>query len=123
MLALAAVAAWPRRAHACTCARLSPDEAFKRAGAVFAGTVLETHAVASREFHDLAETRVTVEQVFRGEPGAEIVISHGTDTAACGVALGAGDRLLFFTDAVVDGRTRTSYCSMLYAARYADGRR
>lgn len=115
--------ATPRRAWACTCVRLAPADAFKRAGAVFAGTVVESHPVASPAFHDAAETRVTVDQVFRGEPGAEVVIGHGTDMAACGVWFDPGDRMVFFTDEVVDGRTRTSYCSMLYAERYAQGLR
>jgi len=122
VLGLAAVG-WPRPARACSCMRMPPGEAFKRAGAVFAGTVVETHAVASPQFDDLAETRVTVEQVLRGDPGTEVVISHGTDLNACGVALDAGERLLFFTEPVVDGRTRTSYCSMLYADQYQQGGR
>jgi hypothetical protein len=79
--------------------------------------------VASRTFYDLAETRVAVLQVLHGDPGREVVISHGTDIDACGVALGSGDRLLFFTDPVIDGRTRTTYCSMLYARQYARARR
>jgi hypothetical protein len=115
----------PRPALACTCARLSPAEAFKQAGAVFAGTVVETHPVADPGFVDLAESRVTVEQVMKGDPdprpGAQVVISHGIDLNACGIALGVGDRLLFFTDPVVDGHTRTSYCSMLHAEQYAAG--
>jgi hypothetical protein len=121
--AVLAITATPRRAWACTCARLTPSDAFKRAGAVFGGRVLETHPVPSREFYDEAETRVRVEQVLKGDPGAEVLISHGTDLEACGIELGVGDRLLFFTDPVVDGRTRTSYCSMLYAEQYAHGRR
>ena len=116
---LVASAALARPAWACTCAHLRPGDAFKRAGAVFAGTVLESHGVPSPLFHDAAESRVRVEQVLRGEPGSEVVISHGTDIQACGIVLDAGDRLLFFTDPVVDGRTRTSYCNMLYADQYA----
>ena len=116
---LVATAALVRPAWACTCAHLRPGDAFKRAGAVFAGTVVETHSVASPLFHDAAESRVRVEQVLRGEPGAEVVIRHGTEVTACGVELEAGDRLLFFTEPVVDGHTRTSYCSMLYADQYA----
>ena len=118
---LVAAVSVARPARACTCARLAPADAFKRAGAVFAGVVVETHRVASSVFYDAAESRVTVEQVFRGEPGAEVLISHGTDTAACGTPFAVGDRLLFFTDPVVGGRTRTSYCNMLYADRYAHG--
>lgn len=116
---LVATTALVRPAWACTCAHLRPGDAFKRAGAVFAGTVLETHSVPSPVFHDAAESRIRVEQVLRGEPGAEVVISHGTEVTACGIELEAGDRLLFFTEPVVDGHTRTSYCNMLYADQYA----
>jgi hypothetical protein len=116
---LVAAATVARPAWACTCAHLTPGAAFKRAGAVFAGTVLETRSVPSPLFHDAAESRVRVEQVLRGDPGAEVIISHGTDVAACGIALDVGDRLLFFTARVIDGRTRTSYCNMLYADQYA----
>ena len=116
---LAATTALARPAWACTCARLSPGAAFKRAGAVFAGTVVETRSVPSPLFYDAAESRVRVEQVLRGEPGAEVVIGHGIDVQACGIELEAGDRLLFFTEPVVDGHTRTSYCNMLYADQYA----
>jgi hypothetical protein len=119
---LVAAAALARPAFACTCAHLPTGVAFKRAGAVFAGTVLETHSVPSPLFHDAAESRVRVDQVMRGDPGAEVVISHGTDIAACGIVLDVGDQFLFFTDRVVDGRTRTSYCNMLYADQYARAR-
>lgn len=101
-------------ALACSCFPETAEQGFRRAGAIFIGTVQESRMSAEPRGRGSAETRVVVEQVIKGAPGTEIVIAHGTEGSTCGVQFRAGQRLTFMTGVVRDGRTGTGYCSQMF---------
>jgi uncharacterized protein YjbI with pentapeptide repeats len=112
------VATFVRVGWACSCVRESAEQDFRRPGTVFIGTVIDTTPVGvgqPRPFGG-AETRVRVEEVIKGSPVTEVIISHGTTGSLCGVQFRIGQLLTFFTDLIVDGRTATGLCSQLHGA-------
>jgi uncharacterized protein YjbI with pentapeptide repeats len=95
----------------CICMQSSPEEEFTAAISVFVGTVVETREDASdREYP--GETRVRVEDVYKGLIGSEVIVRHGIDDRVCGTRFRAGERLTFFTGFLRQGATVTSRCSM-----------
>jgi len=98
-----------RPADACDCATPRQTcEALGRATIVFVGTVKDTAPAAQREL----ETRVTIEEVFRGAPGKVAVIKVGSSSATCDYSgYKLGERMLIFASAWPDGRLSVSGCS------------
>jgi hypothetical protein len=116
VLAVLAILGWAKAGWACSCAPESAEQGFRRPGAVFVGTVIETDVTGPRQgmFRE-SMTRVRVNNVIKGAPGTEVLIGHGTDGASCGVQFRVGQMLTFFTDLIVEGRTTTGYCSQMFA--------
>lgn len=95
-VALASPATAPR-AHACSCADVTLDEAFAQADAAFVGTLVEIRRPEVM-LSSMDESRFVfdVETVYAGEVYAEQSIVTASDGASCGLELQVGARAVVF---------------------------
>lgn len=82
-------------AAACSCVGLSDAQALASADVVFSGTVRDG-APSSPSREQTRTFRVTVDESFKGAPGAKPAVRTATDSAACGVEFAQGDQVLVF---------------------------
>ena len=104
LVAVAAVALWPRPAFACSCAMLPPDEALAMADAAFVGALVG---------RDGDRWTFDVEAVMGGELSQPLTIrAEPGDGANCGLTLEPGSRvgLLLYREA--DGSLTSNGCNL-----------
>jgi hypothetical protein len=84
----------PRAAEACSCGMVeSPGAALTRAETVFVGTVGEIKKIEG----DRHETTFAVSEVFRGQPGATIVVASRWNGGTCDAGpFKTGERMLIY---------------------------
>ena len=104
---LAALALSAAPALACSCLR--PESAAQHAQA--ADVVFKGAPIGSRRTPYGAVTVFRVASVLKGRVGATVEVTHGTDSAACGVLFQPGQPVLVLADRAAGGRVSTNLCS------------
>jgi hypothetical protein len=89
---LAATAAAPERAWACTCAPADPAVILAEARAAFVGVYLDRRLPESGS-GDLAVYRFRVERAVKGTLPPTIEVESAVDAATCGLAVSSGERV------------------------------
>jgi hypothetical protein len=114
-LLVALIQLYPAAARACSCLAQSPAEAFEQAVSVFEGHVLEikpvpaTPETSGQTLPQLA-VRLSVVRSWKGMEQEQIVLTTGTDSAACGFAFAVDQDYLVYASSGPSGLT-ASLCS------------
>jgi protocatechuate 3,4-dioxygenase beta subunit len=117
VLFIALVGAWSAEVLACSCAGDPPPcEAFWRADAVFAGTVVKSGKIklddGAGDKRDYRLVHLTVDQPIRGMQTAEVDVITGWGGGDCGFGFSVGERYLVYAYREEKGqRLGTSICT------------
>ncbi len=102
-------AALPGEVHACSCAQLSPEQAFAQADLVFEGRIIEV-LQDQGEMVDAAAFHVT--QAWKGVDQENVVVRGPSSSSMCGVGFAVGATFFVYaTRANADAPAETTMCS------------
>ncbi len=97
-------------ANACSCMRLTPAEGLSSSQAVFTGEVLSVEKNEATKFGGL-EATLRVEDVWKGDVGAEVEVHTAASSAACGYNFVVGTKYLVYAYTDETDPMRVSLCS------------
>ena len=97
-------------ASACSCMRLTPAEGLSSSQAVFTGEVVSVEKNETTKFGGL-EATLRVEDVWKGDIGAQVVVHTAASSAACGYNFVVGTKYLVYAYTDETDPMRVSLCS------------
>lgn len=106
----------PESAFACSCAEVSPTEAFNKSEAVFVGKVLESKQeriqdgiVGGISYRDA--NLFEVAEIWKGSNQSQMIIYEAGAEASCGIEFELGETYLVYTYKNDDGELLTGLCN------------
>jgi hypothetical protein len=102
----------PSDAHACSCLRQSPQEAYEQAVSVFEGHVLEISPAPATEASALPQlaVKMAVVRSWKGMEQEQVVLTTASDSAMCGFAFEVDQDYLVYAASGTSGLS-VSLCS------------